>query len=109
MNILFGVVLCLAGMFGGGILSFLVSKSSYRKQLANYEAKKDEEIAWRVVLAMSTQHPARDSQELHDRVDEYLDALNEAKKAGRGVPVYRADGLIEITYFLRHGDYSERG
>ena len=93
MDILLGIVLCLTGILGGGLIGCLITTYYIRKQ-------QDVKTAWLVVLAMSTQHPASDSRELQERVVKYLDALNRTKKDGRGVPVYREDGTIGVDWKL---------
>jgi hypothetical protein len=61
-------------------------------------ARADEETAEYAVAAMLPTHPVKDSRELRQRIDKYLDALRRTKKDNRGIPVIRQDGSISVDW-----------
>ena len=79
------------------------AEANKQKALREAEANKDETIAQYVVAAMLPQHPVKDSYELRQRVDRYLDALRRTKADQRGAPVYRADGSIGVDWSINVG------
>ena len=85
------VIFCLSGIFFGGLITWLVSYLYYKKQ-------SDEEAARYLVMAMLPQHPVKNSIEIQQRIDKFLDAIKRTKKDKHGAPVWREDGTIGVDW-----------
>jgi hypothetical protein len=84
--------------FLAGVVSLALALLMVHLGLRAARANGEEETAKYMVEATSHTHPPKDSREVRQRIDQFLDALRRTKRDKRGTAIIRQDGSIGVDW-----------